>query len=83
MFKCQLIRAVHVVKKHNYQNTYARAHTDNKIVAIYNHVGWCFYFGFQFEHIMLGNEEASIRVWNKYIGDPKPKGGKIAYDIED
>ena len=30
---------------------------------------------------MLGNEEASIRVWNKYIGDPNPKGvtQKIGY----
>ena len=43
---------------------------------------------------MLGNEEASIRVWNKYIDNPygfEPDGivitpggsWKIAYDIED
>ena len=28
---------------------------------------------------MLGNEEASIRVWNKYIDNPKGVTQKIAY----
>jgi hypothetical protein len=75
----QIISAIHVVTKNNNQNRYTSAHNYDKIVAIDNHVRRGFYrLLIQIEHIMLGNEEASIRVWNKYIGR-----WKIAYDIED
>ena len=92
----QIISAIHVITKNNNQNRYTCAHNHDKIVAIDNHVRWCFYrLLIQIEHIMLDNKEASIRVWNKYIGDPAQMGvtqkiayilggvGKIAYAIED
>jgi hypothetical protein len=75
----QIISAIHVVTKNNNQNRYTCAHNHDKIVPIDNHVRWCFYrLLIQIKHIMLGNEEASIRVWNKYIDNPNPKGvGKL------
>ena len=80
----QIISAIHIVTKNNDQNRYTCAHNNDKIVAIDNHVRWCFYrLLIQIKHIMLDNKEASIRVWNKYIDDPNPNGvkQKIACDI--
>jgi hypothetical protein len=65
----QIISAIHVVTKNNNQNRYTSAHNYDKIVAIDNHVRRGFYrLLIQIKHIMLGNEEASIRIWNNILG---------------
>ena len=71
----QIISAIHVVTKNNNQNRYTCAHNHDKIVPIDNHVRWCFYrLLIQIKHIMLGNEEASIRVWNNILTTPIQRG---------